>query len=1609
MRKIFLFCCIVFSSVASAKTYYASPSGNNSNPGTITQPWLTWSKAFQTAVAGDTVYFRGGKYPNSGGAAGETGFRSGIATDPICFINYPGEEPILDCSNKTVGQNTFFRAVSVWNVGYLYFKGLSITNVPQLLYGGSYTVTSGLDTYKSHHITYENLKISYVQGPGLGVYGCNEVYVKNCDVWEVCDSRAPNPGQNGVGFQWNSVVKFFDNTMYNTRIYFEGCRTWNFSDNGFAGPGVGYVEIKNCWAFNGAKLKGEGCGFKLNMGTYGDLVNPLCRLVVNCISAMNGGYGFSPNNYQGNTFNANIFNNTLYHNGYKGVPNMGYGFFILDYLGSTPAPNEKYCNNISFDNELGVNLVADKWTNTFNSWNTPPGATVSNADFLSLDWTEMLRPRKADGSLPDINFLKLAPGSDLIDKGTNVGLAFNGSAPDLGYSEAVTGSVTPTAPVYVSSSIQNVAPTKLEMTYNLSLADIVPAVSAFSVRINSVVRSIATVSVSGTKVTLTLVSPVVFGDVVTVSYSKPVTSPLQTPAGGQAATISAQPVTNNVNPISPVYVSSAIETATPAQLELTYNLSLSNATVPAASSFTVQVNGTIRNVNTVIISGTKVLLTLASPVVFGDVVTVAYTKPGSNPLQTPSGGQAATISAQVVTNKLNPVNPVYVNSVIENALPAVIQISYDITLANIVPVYSSFSVSVNSVPRNVVSVTVSGSKVHVTLSSPAVAGDVVKVSYNKPSTNPIQTPSGGQAANINLQSVLNNIAPVIPVYLSASVDNATPSTLEITYDLSLANIVPVTASFTVLVNSIARVVTGVVISGQKVILTLTSPVIYGDLVTFSYTKPATNPLQTPAGGQAATISAKPVTNNVNPINPVYVSSAIETATPAQLELTYNLSLSNVTVPAASSFTVRVNGTIRNVNIVIISGTKVLLTLASPVVFGDIVTVAYTKPATNPLQTPSGGQAATISAQAVTNKLNPVIPVYISSAIENATPSNLNINYDLSLANIVPATAAFTVQVNSIARVVSGVVISGQKVILTLTSPVIYGDLVTFSYTKPATNPLQTPGGGQAATISAQPVTNNVNPINPVYVSSAIETATPAQLELTYNLSLSNVTVPAASSFTVRVNGTIRNVNTVTISGTKVLLTQASPVVFSDVVTVAYTKPATNPLQTPSGGQAATISAQAVTNKLNPVIPVYVSSAIENATPSNLNINYDLSLANIVPATAAFTVQVNSVVRVVTGVVISGQKVILTLTSPVIYGDLVTFSYTKPATNPLQSTTGAQATNLTSRSVTIRVGVVNDPPVVIVNYPNICYSGFIGEIDASGSYDPNSDNITFEWSAPANIPVSSVSSSKIQFLAPVLTLAETAVFILRINDGKAIQSQNILISILPYKPELEKARITDLTAASYLEPYYPNNLFDNKTETIWSSDGYDQNVVMCLEKINKINHIMLAFPDGLVREACFDVYASADSIFWDPILIHATSCSFSGNFQVFEFPASASGTDYSFVKLVGQGSKSASNNYISEFGIFGLPQGYVIRKNPANISVFPNPANDHITISVKEPTSLYDFIRILDLSGTAVLEVNIDPIIGELDLPVSHFAPGFYCVQAGTKDMTFFVKKLMISR
>jgi uncharacterized repeat protein (TIGR02059 family) len=571
----------------------------------------------------------------------------------IHFFNYPGEVPILDGSQivppkPASGQFTYSGGPYIDGSNYIHWKGLTIRNF-KMVYDRVFV--QGIVATNSNFQIFENITVHNIEGRGIYYspwYAPDSTYFINVDVHDCGDVLPLNDELGGWGDGWNAGVE------KGSYMLFDGCRAWNNSDDGFNIWGAGLIEMKNCWSFGNGLLNGDGSGYKLNP-TEDATYMGLTRVLTNNIAAFNSGNtgcGFNENNIGAVALEGRIYNNTSFQN------KIGYmtGGFL-----SGNKKNNDYRNNIAYANT--VNIDENEWsggtfvTDINNTWTDGVTFSPDNSDFILLDKTQaiaqMTAARKADGSLPDITFLKLKTGSDLIDAGVDVGLPYSGKAPDIGYSEYIDGVVTPSSPVFLSASVENATPARLEMTYNLTLANVVPAATAFTVKVNSVTRTVSSVAISGTKVLLTLASPVVNGDAVTVAYTKPATNPLQTAAGGQAASLAAQSVTNNVAAPNPVYISSVIETATPSRLEITYSLSLASI-VPATSAFTVMVNSSARSISSVTVSGTKVLLTLSSPVVYGDVVTVAYTKPASNPLQTTAGGQAASLAAQSAINNCSP-------------------------------------------------------------------------------------------------------------------------------------------------------------------------------------------------------------------------------------------------------------------------------------------------------------------------------------------------------------------------------------------------------------------------------------------------------------------------------------------------------------------------------------------------------------------------------------------------------------------------------------------------------------------------------------------------------------------------------------------------------------------------------------------------------------------------------------------------------------------------------------------------------------------------------------------------------------------------------------------
>ena len=227
--------------------------------------------------------------------------------------------------------------------------------------------------------------------------------------------------------------------------------------------------------------KGSGWKFWYNQPSWID-IRKTQVIMRNCIAAFNELFGINWTSAPATTPKprAHIYNNFVYNNGLDvgKSTSFGNGFNDRPSTDTTGQWDRWYKNNLSYNN-MGtpswgpdgdfITGIGNESNNKFDITTS----TISDNDFLSLDTTELCGPRQPDGSLPFTTFGHLASTSECVDAGTDVGLKYVGSAPDIGWHESPTVSNSPPlSPVYVNSVIQMRIP-KVEMTYNLSLANIV--------------------------------------------------------------------------------------------------------------------------------------------------------------------------------------------------------------------------------------------------------------------------------------------------------------------------------------------------------------------------------------------------------------------------------------------------------------------------------------------------------------------------------------------------------------------------------------------------------------------------------------------------------------------------------------------------------------------------------------------------------------------------------------------------------------------------------------------------------------------------------------------------------------------------------------------------------------------------------------------------------------------------------------------------------------------------------------------------------------------------------------------------------------------------------
>ncbi len=429
-----------------AKTVYIAPTGTTANNNsTYNNPigfdkLLSSSGSMPTSLvsSGDTVFFKGGQYDVTKIYTFIQTGSNGTASKRTFLGSYPGETAVFDGRTLPYGNEGGSDNIALKvPANYVHIKGIVV----------QYAGKNGLHITGSNNII-ENCTAYSNSDTGIQLKSGGNNTIKNCDSFRNFDYKTksgsdPDYGGNADGFADKQYT-----SPSGTKNTYIGCRSWENSDDGWDFfqhvSATGYpTEIRESWCFrngpaqfdmtgharyetdkayfeqfkSGDKIVitnyGNGNGFKVG----GDATKHNV-IVSNCVAFNNKVKGFDQNNNGGDM----VFYNCT---GYANKPNYG-----LNNTGKGATLTVKNCITAK---GLSSDAFLSTYAHSNNTWDLSPKITVTDADFASVDTTSATSARNTDGSLPGMNGLfRLSSSSQCIDKGTNVGLPYNGSAPDLG-------------------------------------------------------------------------------------------------------------------------------------------------------------------------------------------------------------------------------------------------------------------------------------------------------------------------------------------------------------------------------------------------------------------------------------------------------------------------------------------------------------------------------------------------------------------------------------------------------------------------------------------------------------------------------------------------------------------------------------------------------------------------------------------------------------------------------------------------------------------------------------------------------------------------------------------------------------------------------------------------------------------------------------------------------------------------------------------------------------------------------------------------------------------------------------------------------------------------
>lgn len=382
---------------AEGATYYVSTTGNDSNPGTAKQPWLTIQKCFSSnspLVAGDVCEVANGTYSSttSGRVVSITSSSpKGTTEAPItlraanrlgAIIEAPNSWPSVDCEHSPCP----FVGIMISNQQHYVIEGFQFTRP------GSYYAAKA-------------------SSAGITFFGVSNIVVRYNHFHDIGRNVCHNGLMGQVGaFAQSPQNVTYEHNIFNTigrlRNGENGCETDKFHHD----HGV-YIENGTDITIRRNIFYDVNRGMAINLKARQEGTRTLRAKIFNNVFS-----GKSPDNRpDGHLALTDLLDDVQIKNNIFYDPPKGYAIWWAFSSKIAPGPGLVLQNNLTNGTNSENNLTNPYLrpfsgiTLTKNLMNTSPG--FSNA-------------RAHD--------YRLSIGSAAINSGTNVGLPYSGLAPDIG-------------------------------------------------------------------------------------------------------------------------------------------------------------------------------------------------------------------------------------------------------------------------------------------------------------------------------------------------------------------------------------------------------------------------------------------------------------------------------------------------------------------------------------------------------------------------------------------------------------------------------------------------------------------------------------------------------------------------------------------------------------------------------------------------------------------------------------------------------------------------------------------------------------------------------------------------------------------------------------------------------------------------------------------------------------------------------------------------------------------------------------------------------------------------------------------------------------------------